>query len=437
MSTLSAELLRFVGELRLAEVPVSVAETLDAMRAVAAAGLADRARVREALAAALVKDEADRASFDEVFARFFGTGAGAAREAGRPGTHRRLAAAAGSGRGEAGASARMRAERARPDATPHGGAPPSAPPPAKAEPEAESAKARAASGDSTPRPGAAESSAAGGGVPKDAAPRGERAPQDNAAVEASDEPGIDARRQATLRSARRAPFAAYTGLEYEAARDALAPLARRFRLRLGRRLHAARRGRVDFRRTIRASLQHGGALAELRFRARRPRHADLLILADVSGSVRYCSALMLELVAGAYGYFRRVQSFVFIDRLAEAEFAGGHVATEPALDLYARSDFGRVLGEIWERRSELLSRTTLMVILGDGRNNRRPARADLLRDLRGLCRAVVWLTPEPDERWGTGDSAIHQYARAVDALNRCANLSELERSLERSIRAVF
>jgi len=103
MSTLSAELLRFVGELRLAEVPVSVAETLDAMRAVAAAGLADRARVREALAAALVKDEADRASFDEVFARFFGTGAGAAREAGRPGTHRRLAAAAGSGRGEAGA----------------------------------------------------------------------------------------------------------------------------------------------------------------------------------------------------------------------------------------------------------------------------------------------------------------------------------------------
>ncbi len=408
MSTLSAELLHFVGELRLAEVPVSVAETLDAMRAVAAAGLRDRARVREALAAALVKDEADRASFDEVFARFFGAGSGAARFAGRPGTHRRLAAAAGSGRGEAGASARARPERARADTTPHGGAPPSAPPPAKAGPEAEGAKAR-----------------------------GERAPQDNAAVEASDEPGIDARRQAALRSARRAPFAAYTDLEYEAARDALAPLARRFRLRLGRRLHAARRGRVDFRRTIRASLQHGGALAELRFRARRPRHADLLILADVSGSVRYCSALMLELVAGAYGYFRRVQSFVFIDRLAEAEFAGGHVATEPALDLYARSDFGRVLDEIWERRSELLSRTTLMVILGDGRNNRRPARADLLRDLRGLCRAVVWLTPEPDERWGTGDSAIHQYARAVDALHRCANLSELERSLERSIRAVF
>ncbi len=431
MSTLSAELLRFVGALRVAEVPVSVAETLDAMRAVAAAGLADRARVREALAAALVKDEADRASFDEVFARFFGAGTGAARFAGRPGPRRRLAAAIGGGRGEQGASGRTRAERARPDAPSHGGAPP-----AKASPEAAGATAPAASGDAAPRPGAADSAAAGGGVLKDAAPRGARAPESDAGVEAN-EPRSDACRQAALRSARLAPFAAYSDLEYEAARDALAPLARRFRLRLGRRLHAAPRGRVDFRRTIRASLQHGGAMAELRFRARRPRHADLLILADVSGSVRYCSALMLELVGGVYGHFRRVRSFVFIDRLAEAEFAGGHVATEPGLDLYARSDFGLVLGEIWERRSELLSRTTLMVILGDGRNNRRPARADLLRDMRGLCRAVVWLTPEPEERWGTGDSAIDHYARAVDALHRCANLGELERSLERSIRAAF
>jgi hypothetical protein len=39
MTTFSGELPRFIGKLRLAEVPVSVAETLDAMRAVAAAGL--------------------------------------------------------------------------------------------------------------------------------------------------------------------------------------------------------------------------------------------------------------------------------------------------------------------------------------------------------------------------------------------------------------
>ncbi|HTJ10285.1 MAG TPA: hypothetical protein VL393_11415, partial [Candidatus Binataceae bacterium] len=142
MSSPSSELLRFVGELRAAQVPVSVAETLDAMRAVVAAGLADRVRVREALAAALIKDEADRLSFDEVFARFFGAGAGAARDAGRPGAHHRLGTATGGGRGEQAASAQSRPPRARADAPPHGGTPPGASPPQE-EPAAEATGAKA------------------------------------------------------------------------------------------------------------------------------------------------------------------------------------------------------------------------------------------------------------------------------------------------------
>src|SRR5208282_3859786 len=224
--------------------------------------------------------------------------------------------------------------------------------------------------------------------------------------------GQDARR----RKIERTPFERYSDLEFDEARDALAPIARRFRVRLGRRLRMAKTGRLDFRRTIRASIQRGGALSDLRFRARRPRHIDLVILADISGSVRYSSTLMLELIAGAANFFRRVRSFVFIDRLAEADFEKNHLIMTPPLDLYARSDFGRVLGELWERRGELLNRATVLVIMGDGRNNRRPARADLLREIGRLCRAVIWLNPEELNRWGTGDSAIAAYQREVRVL---------------------
>jgi uncharacterized protein with von Willebrand factor type A (vWA) domain len=70
-----------------------------------------------------------------------------------------------------------------------------------------------------------------------------------------------------------------------------------------------------------------------------------------------------------------------------------------------------------------------VVILGDGRNNLRPARADLLREIARNCRAVVWLNPEEPERWGTGDSAIVQYAREVRAHVGARNLHELERGL--------
>src|SRR5258708_39366399 len=117
--------------------------------------------------------------------------------------------------------------------------------------------------------------------------------------------------------------------------------------------------------------------------------------------------------------------------MAVADFEGGRFGMGPPLNLYAKSDFGRVLSQLWERRSTLLNRATVLVIRGDGRNNRRPARADLLRDIGRICRAVIWLNPEDSVRWGTGDSAIAQYGRAVDALLPCGNLHELEHNLSR------
>jgi uncharacterized protein with von Willebrand factor type A (vWA) domain len=427
MSSIREQLLGFVAELRAAGVRISVGETLDAMRAVAAAGLG-RTRMREALAAALVKDEADRFAFDEVFVRFFGgSGARAGERHKRPG--RQPSAAHGSGRGlEPGERGGKRASEHEPRGTN------AAKPMAAGAPS----KTQAPDGEQDKEPSTPEGSDESKAHPDAATRLGEdgKGPRqdeswwpDSQADEAG--PGIEAGRRARMRAAERTPFALYSDLDYELARETLAPLARRFRVRLSRRLRHARAGRIDFRRTIRAAIQRGGALCDLRFRARRPRHIDLLILADVSGSVRYAATLMMELVAGASECFRRVRSFVFVDRLAEADFEDGYLLMTPALDLYARSDFGRVLGELWERRAELLGRATLLVIMGDGRNNRRPARVDLLRDIARLCRAAVWLIPEPRERWGTGDSAIHQYAREVDALLPSGNLLELERALEK------
>ncbi len=399
MIPMREQLLRFVDELRGGGVRISVAETLDAMRAVAAAGF-ERGPLREALAASLIKDEADRPIFDRTYAQFFGRSRAAEP---RTPDRRSGARAASGGSPQTGAGV---AARPIPEPEPSFQKPARKPPAQKtaaqmgehqelrAEREAESEGAQRAGG-----------------------------PDSQAAA------GIEALREARLAAVERVGFEHYSEMDYETARDSLAILIRRFRLRLGRRLRMARRGRVDFRRTIRAAIQHGGALIDLRFRARRPRHVDLLILADISGSVRYAATLMLELVAGVHESFRRVRSFVFIDHLAEAGFEDGHLVMTPALDPYARSDFGRVLGELWERRDELLGPATLVIIMGDGRNNRRPARADLVADIAHRCRAVYWLNPETAARWGTGDSAINQYARHVTALIPAQTLGELERAL--------
>ena len=403
MSTMRDALLGFIAELRAAGVRISVAESMDAMRAVAAAGLT-RTRMREALAATLIKDEADRVVFDEAYMRYFG-----GARPGRGAPHRSKQARAGvhgaGGADDAGAS--------------------SAPPARKND-------AARGTRPAPRQPLAGDSAPSGAEAPPEATRESAASAADSLVDEAEPRPaGLEAGHSTRMRAAERVPFSQYSDLEYEAAHQALAVLKRRFRVRLSRRLRLAKVGRIDFRRTIRAAIQHGGAFADLRFRSRRQRHIDLVVLADVSGSVRYAASLMLELVAGARECFHKVRSFVYVDRMADADFERGHLVMAPPLDLYAKSDFGRVLSQLWERRSTLLNRATVLVILGDGRNNRRPSRADLLRDIGRICRAVIWLNPEDSARWGTGDSAIAQYGRAVDALLPSRNLLELEHNLSR------
>jgi uncharacterized protein with von Willebrand factor type A (vWA) domain len=411
--SLGDRILEFIAALRAAGVRISVAESLDAMRAVGAAGLT-RGLMREALRASLIKDEADNPSFETVFAGYF-TAAG--QQPGSPRHSRGEQAGligSGGGRDEGAASA-------KPD-------PSREPPPTQAgkpsPPRPDGWASRGSALDSAKR---SEDAREG-----DSVARHERTEQSPAAA-SSDALYGEASRHAGLRALEHLPFARYSDLEYTTAREILAILQRRLRVRLGRRMRFARRGRLDFRRTIRAAIQRGGALIDLRLRARRPRHIDLLLLADVSGSVHYASTLMLELIGGARPWFRRMQAFVFIDRLAAADFEAGHLVMTPTLDLYARSDFGRVFAELRDHHGSLLTRATVLVIMGDGRNNRRAARADLLREIAGRCRSTIWLNPEALERWGTGDSAIDSYRKVVDLLLPSGNLRELEAGLARLV----
>src|SRR5947208_16052632 len=92
---------------------VCVAESLDALVAVAAVGV-EREAMREALAAALVKHEADRPAFDRLFDEAFPLAAGA-----EEGRRRRRGRGAGGGAvptgagrgGRGGGRARLRGER--------------------------------------------------------------------------------------------------------------------------------------------------------------------------------------------------------------------------------------------------------------------------------------------------------------------------------------
>src|SRR6201986_1439586 len=78
-----------------------------------------------------------------------------------------------------------------------------------------------------------------------------------------------------------------------------------------------RHAHVDVRRTMRASLQTGGVPIELKYRPRRPRRPELFVLCDVSTSVTSASTFFLSVLHALHDNFRKLRSFVFIERISE------------------------------------------------------------------------------------------------------------------------
>ncbi|MDX2168353.1 MAG: VWA domain-containing protein [Deltaproteobacteria bacterium] len=347
------QLLGFFDALRQAGVATTLSETLDAVHAVRAAGI-ERPVLREALAASLVKDHADRAAFDAVFDRYFAVAVVS-------GAKRRPEPREGEGAGRMGAAA--------------GGG---------QQPE-EGTQGRRVRESPPPRPAPSE-------TPRQAARLGQR------------------------KALAAKPFREMDALEVEALDELVAELGRRLRARFARRLRRATRGRLDLRRTIRRALPRGGVPLELVWRAPRPGKSDLVALVDLSYSTATAAEFLLALLAPARRYFRRVTLLAYVDRPCPVSIEGGHVVPHEPFDLNARSDFGAVLRGLGERFDVTLRRNTVLLVLGDARNNRRPPRADLLARLRRTVKRVVWLNPEPPARWNTGDSVMQSYAPHVDAL---------------------
>lgn len=66
--------IEFVRGMRAAGVRVSLAESMDAMRAIEALGVTDKTIFKSSMRATLIKESQDFAVFDQLFPLYFGSG---------------------------------------------------------------------------------------------------------------------------------------------------------------------------------------------------------------------------------------------------------------------------------------------------------------------------------------------------------------------------
>jgi uncharacterized protein len=221
------------------------------------------------------------------------------------------------------------------------------------------------------------------------------------------------------------------------------PLARRLATRLSARRRLGRSGRLDMRRTVRASLGTGGVPLVTHHRPRRPHKPELVVLCDVSGSVASFAHFTLLLTWALHEQFTKVRVFAFIDSLDEVtRFFEGADDLPAALDRMSRqarlvwfdghSDYGHALEVFAEQYADAITPRTSLLFLGDGRTNYRNLSLPVLKRLVGLARHAYWLNPEPRAQWGSGDSAAPAYAEVVEMVE-CRTVAQLEEFVRRLI----
>jgi len=227
-------------------------------------------------------------------------------------------------------------------------------------------------------------------------------------------------------------------------RKAIYPLTRKLAVRLARKRRHGRKGPLDFRSTMRHSLSYGGVPAEPKFRFPRPAKPEIMVVADISGSVAAFARFTLHLVYAISSQFSKVRSFVFIDGLDEVtRFFEGvedigeavhRVNTEAdVVWVDGHSDYGHALGVFWERFNRDIGPKTTVLVLGDARNNYHASQSWILKEVQHRARKVYWLNPEPRAYWDTGDSIVGEYGTHCDGVYEVRNLRQLETFVEKLV----
>ena len=239
-------------------------------------------------------------------------------------------------------------------------------------------------------------------------------------------------------------FASLSRTELTQVQHAVRRLAERLKTRLVRRERSRRKGTLNVRRTLRRNMSWGGMPMVPVFRARRPQRPEVVVLCDVSESVRNVSRLMLLFTHTLQSLFARVRSFVFVSDLGEVTELFRTLEPEPALDLavtgkavslQSNSNYGNALASFVRRELPGITRRTTVLIIGDGRNNQNPPNVWALREMRRKARRLVWICPEERRAWGVGDSEMDLYARVCDQVVVVQSLSDLDRLADQLVPA--
>ncbi len=229
-------------------------------------------------------------------------------------------------------------------------------------------------------------------------------------------------------------FASLTPTEVAEVRELIEELVRKFKDTVSRRYARANRGVLDVKKTLRGSAKFQGIPMEIFFRSRPPRKGKIVTLCDLSGSVWSAARFMLNMLYSLQECFTQVRSFVFVAGLDEVtqvfesyeiNRAIDKVLSEAGIDYHAATDYGQTFRDFKKDYMDILNKKTTLIIIGDGRTNYANPEEGILEEMQDRCRRIIWLNPETELFWNSGDSEMRLYQEYCHEVRPCQNLNQL------------
>jgi uncharacterized protein with von Willebrand factor type A (vWA) domain len=237
------------------------------------------------------------------------------------------------------------------------------------------------------------------------------------------------------------PFQALADDEKKVLQREVKRLAAVLRTRIALRQKRAKSGQLDPKSTIRTNLKYHGVPMEIKYRD-RTRKPKIVVLCDISTSMRFCSELMLSFLFALQGQIRKTYAFAFIDHLesisedfhsTDADEAVSSVLLRMPSGHY-NTDLGWSLNDFNNEYLNTLNGQTTLIVVGDGRNNYNDPRLDIFSLMTRRAARTIWLNPEPPVMWH-GDSDMPKYAPLCNNVLKVGNLKELVNAVDQLLSA--
>ena len=224
--------------------------------------------------------------------------------------------------------------------------------------------------------------------------------------------------------------------DLERMRTLVEKLARRLAVKHSRRRSKKNRGQLDLRKTLRKNAGFDGVPFELLWKNNKRDRPKIVAVCDVSGSVASVVRFFLMLIYSLNDVVPDIESFAFSGRLESVGDILEQQDFSAAMDEIifrigmSSTDYGQSFSDLKMDHWNVIDRRTTLIVLGDGRSNYGDPRVDIFSEAASRAKQTIWLCPEAESQWGSGDSEIPRYRPYANRMVHVRTIKDLERVLD-------